>query len=633
MLELAVPLALLAGLALGAAPLWAAAWVVAGVSIVWISAVRRRSRLTAKERQIQAWQMLDRLDAQSPLTRGLFVGDPPLGQNLPPWMVFSSVHRVEWLNQGVRKLWPHLNRSISDVLVQTLNPIFSEYVPPFIKSMSFTSDFSLGDAPPNLEGVTVQPSEDKEVIIDIDFSWSGNPTVVFAIETGGVTLPIKLSEITVFGQVRLVLAPLVDVLPCFGSLLISFTRPLDIDFDIQLLNSKMLDLTAFPGVTSWLDTFLKDTLAGLMAYPRQLPVPILEWDDIKDLIDVEVKPAGVLKVLVVEAANLINSDQLSLSDPYVKVRVQGACGPPDKTVFRTETVMNNLNPVWKEQFSFELPPPTSNTVLELEVMDYDRGSADDFLGRARVDLSSLEPRETQSLWLPLEGVPSGQIRLRLRWCPFQGQKAKARGESVGDGGSGGDGAAGPGAAAPRPDGDAGPGDDITPPTSPRGPSSPTKRFASLRRLKSKIRPRKSGVSEAGPSRGPGEALAEGRLVVRLISGTRLRPADMGGSSDPFCLLMVGNVTHKSKVKRKTLNPTWNERFEFSVMHARHQKLTIRVIDHDLVSRTGAGRVLGVLDIPIWGIRQAERVHKTYTLRRTTQGELDLELTWVEQPTG
>ena len=59
-----------------------------------------------------------------------------------------------------------------------------------------------------------------------------------------------------------------------------------------------------------------------------------------------------------------------------------------------------------------------------------------------------------------------------------------------------------------------------------------------------------------------EAATRGTLVVHLRSATNLRSADRGGSSDPYVKLKVNATEHKSKVIDKSLNPTWDERFEF-----------------------------------------------------------------------
>jgi Ca2+-dependent lipid-binding protein len=37
--------------------------------------------------------------------------------------------------------------------------------------------------------------------------------------------------------------------------------------------------------------------------------------------------------------------------------------------------------------------------------------------------------------------------------------------------------------------------------------------------------------------------------------------DITGYSDPFCILKISEQKFKTKVKKRTLNPVWNEKFE------------------------------------------------------------------------
>eukprot|EP01104_Vermistella_antarctica_P010125 TRINITY_DN2676_c0_g2_i1.p1 TRINITY_DN2676_c0_g2~~TRINITY_DN2676_c0_g2_i1.p1 ORF type:complete len:685 (+),score=232.37 TRINITY_DN2676_c0_g2_i1:43-2055(+) len=116
---------------------------------------------------------------------------------------------------------------------------------------------------------------------------------------------------------------------------------------------------------------------------------------------------GVLNVLVMECRNLDSKDKNGLSDPYCKV-VTG------KKIKRTKMVKKCLNPVFNEAVGFvltEYPPPK---VVRVEVWDWDKLSADDFIGGADVDLAKLVPNKKETGWHPLYSESNKARQLRKK---------------------------------------------------------------------------------------------------------------------------------------------------------------------------------------------------------------------------
>ena len=58
--------------------------------------------------------------------------------------------------------------------------------------------------------------------------------------------------------------------------------------------------------------------------------------------------------------------------------------------------------------------------------------------------------------------------------------------------------------------------------------------------------------------------AEGKLVIAVIEAKALKAVDFGGTSDPYVVVDVGDMTKKTKHVTKNLNPSWNEQFELCV---------------------------------------------------------------------
>ncbi|KAF7648881.1 hypothetical protein LDENG_00150440 [Lucifuga dentata] len=85
-----------------------------------------------------------------------------------------------------------------------------------------------------------------------------------------------------------------------------------------------------------------------------------------------------------------------------------------------------------------------------------------------------------------------------------------------------------------------------------------------------------------------------KLTVVILEAKNLKSMDVGGSSDPYVKMQLTLDKRKWKkkktsVKKKTLNPYYNESFTFSVSFEQIKKvnLVISVWDHDVVTRNDA----------------------------------------------
>lgn len=102
-------------------------------------------------------------------------------------------------------------------------------------------------------------------------------------------------------------------------------------------------------------------------------------------------------------------------DPYIKIAISGA--PADKKEHKTKVVDDNgFNPVWEQDFSFELSHPDL-AVLTFMVYDSDKVSKDDFLGHGGFSLS-LARKGIR--WVPLKNVHHQRIArsglfIKLDW--------------------------------------------------------------------------------------------------------------------------------------------------------------------------------------------------------------------------
>mmetsp|Transcript_3656 Transcript_3656/g.10517 ORF Transcript_3656/g.10517 Transcript_3656/m.10517 type:complete len:504 (-) Transcript_3656:1429-2940(-) len=118
----------------------------------------------------------------------------------------------------------------------------------------------------------------------------------------------------------------------------------------------------------------------------------------------------------------------------------------------------------------------------------------------------------------------------------------------------------------------------------------------------------------------------GTVVVELQHATGLPPADLNGSSDPFCSLKVGDQRHLSSVISTSLNPVWNETFKFYDV-AEDSLLHINVYDKDTFRKER----LGTVDVHITSAATARnrQLSGDFPLKgEGATGSLSMVVRWV-----
>lgn len=77
----------------------------------------------------------------------------------------------------------------------------------------------------------------------------------------------------------------------------------------------------------------------------------------------------------------------------------------------------------------------------------------------------------------------------------------------------------------------------------------------------------------------------GILHVNVVRAQKLLKMDLLGTSDPYVKLSLNGdklPAKKTTVKRKNLNPVWNEKFKLVVKDPQSQVLQLQVFDWDKV---------------------------------------------------
>ncbi|XP_065348961.1 multiple C2 and transmembrane domain-containing protein isoform X2 [Cloeon dipterum] len=282
--------------------------------------------------------------------------------------------------------------------------------------------------------------------------------------------------------------------------------------------------------------------------------------------------SSVVTVVLIEGKNLLPMDIDGLSDPYVKFRL-------GSEKYKSKVVYKSLSPNWLEQFDLHLYDDQSQE-LEITVWDKDQRSKDDFMGRCSIDLTKFEREKTHRFWQELEDG-AGSLHLLLT---ISGTTSS---ETISD----------------------------------------------LSSYEENPRERANIESRYFLSRTFHNLKDVGHLTVKVFRAQGLAAADLGGKSDPFCVLELVNARLQTQTEYKTLSPCWQKIFTFNVKDM-NSILEVTVYDED---RDHKVEFLGKVAIPLLRIQNGEK--KWYALKdkklhlraKGNSPQILLELTVIWNP--
>lgn len=123
-----------------------------------------------------------------------------------------------------------------------------------------------------------------------------------------------------------------------------------------------------------------------------------------------------------------------------------------------------------------------------------------------------------------------------------------------------------------------------------------------------------------------------RLIVHLIEGRNLPARDinflMPNTSDPYCVLSIGNERYKSNIISRNLNPVWNQTFVFQNVFP-NTPLYIGVYDYDEFSKDDP---LGSAYVQLNSL--VRNVPQDLWINLSSRGSIHLKVTaeeFVQQP--
>ncbi|KAH9613007.1 hypothetical protein KSS87_000077 [Heliosperma pusillum] len=458
----------------------------------------------------------------------------------PTWVIFPEMEKLKWLNSQLEKLWPYIDEAASELIKSSVEPTLEQYTPAILDSLKFKK-LTLGTVAPQFTGVCIIDSDPGEIIMELEIQWDGNPNIVLDVKTHlGVALPIQVKNVGFTGIFRLIFKPLVAELPCFGAVCYSLRKKKDLDFTLKVTGG---DISTIPGLSEAIHEMITDAVEDSITWPVRKIIQIIPGD----YSDLELKPCGILEVKLVQAKELTNKDLIGKSDPYASLFIR----PLRSRTKKSKTINNQLNPIWNESFDFVVEDPSTQH-LTVRVYDDEGLQPSELIGCAQVALSELEPGKVKALWLNLvkdvevqrDTKYRGQVQLELLYCPF------------------------------------GIGNQILNPFYPNVPLTKVERA-----LKDDTEEDASDIERKTTER-KREVILRGVLSVTVVSAESLPAMDLTGKSDPYVVVTLKKAGKrvKTRVVSETLNPVWNQTFDFVVEDALHELLILDVYDHDTIGK-------------------------------------------------
>lgn len=502
----------------------------------------------------------------------------------PSWVVFSQRQKLTWLNHHLEKIWPYVNEAASELIKSSVEPVLEQYRPFILSSLKF-SKFTLGTVAPQFTGVSLIEDGSSGVTMELEMQWDANSSIILAIKTRlGVALPVQVKNIGFTGVFRLIFRPLVDEFPGFAAVSYSLREKKKLDFTLKVIGG---DISSIPGLSDSIEATIHDAIEDSITWPVRKIVPILPGD----YSDLELKPVGTLEVKLVQAKGLTNKDMIGKSDPYAVLFVRPL---PEKTK-KSKTINNDLNPIWNEHFEF-IVEDESTQHLVVRIYDDEGIQSSELIGCAQVRLCELEPGKVKDVWLELvkdlevqrDTKYRGQVHLELLYCPFGMENGFTN------------------------------------------PFVPNFSMTSLEKvLKSGANGTEAIEHEKDVSQKKREVIIRGVLSVTVISAENLPAVDLMGKADPYVVLTMkkSETRNKTRVVNDSLNPVWNQTFDFVVEDGLHEMLIAEVWDHDTFGKDYMGRcILTLTRVILEG-----ECKDCFELDGTKSGKLNLHLKWMPQP--
>ncbi|KAK2900628.1 hypothetical protein Q8A67_008743 [Cirrhinus molitorella] len=468
---------------------------------------------------------------------------------LPPWVHFPDVERVEWLNKTVHQMWPYICQFVDKIFRETIEPAV-QGANAHLSTFTF-SKIDMGDKPLRVDGVKVYTEnvDKRQIIMDLQISYVGNTEIDVDIKKYYCRAGIKSIQLN--GVLRVIMEPLLGDMPLIGALSVFFLKKPLLDINWTGLTN-MLDI---PGINGLCDSIIQDIIYSYLVLPNKITIPLVNDAQISKLRFP--MPKGILRIHFLEAQDLVGKDKFlgglikGKSDPYGVIKL-------GNQLFRSKIIKETVNPKWNEVYeAFVYEHSGQNVEIELYDEDHDK---DDYLGSLTINVDELEKEQKVDEWFVLDDVATGKLHLKIEWLsllPTPDKLDEVLSSIKADKGQANDGL--------------------------------SSALLLVHLDSAKNLPRNPlEFNNAGLKKGTvNKAIKSGKKVTSVPS--------------PFVQFTVGHKSFESKTRYKTNEPLWEEAFTFLIHNPKCQELEVEVKDEKHECS------LGTISLPLSKLLQEDQM--------------------------
>ncbi|KPI83727.1 putative calcium-dependent lipid binding protein putative synaptotagmin [Leptomonas seymouri] len=526
-----------------------------------------------------------RARAAQDLCRELATSSNPtqvLGSRLPEWVMFPSANRVQWLNSVITGMWPSIVAATDTSLRAMMEPLLESNKPSYVKGFRIRSA-SIGPNPATVDGMQHHSYGVAETTLDINLSWAANMDIRLLVRVPGPDVEVALTDFELKLTLRVVLGPHIPQWPCFANMAFSIVNTPEVDFNIT---AGSVSLDVVPGLSDFLDQFIRRTLVGMLAYPKALVVPLVTGHELKRGLGTGA--LGTLRIRFLRIDNVQSKYNKYRKTPfYSKLMLDGQAKRQ-----RTASYVG-FDKQMKDVFSFTL---YDNTGILRVSFAFDVPGKDLHVGECEITTKQLMETNLDEVELAMTKASDASrtrrvsVYIKPEFLVFTSREQQRAA--------------------------------VVPPES----IPPRMSSASFREDIIMGRPLTAPSSRGNTPRnsGSGWSCNTGALFVHVDRAMGLKNIETVGTSDPYVFLRVGNSTAKSPHINNNLNPVFNWDGELAVTNCETDVLLVCLIDKNV----STDKLMGELRVPLARITASpsEKISGTYKL--SPQGSVTLSASFL-----